>query len=145
MAVFIHSAAPTDLPAVLGLLHRNGLPQDGLADHLATTLVARDEQTVIGSAALEVYDGAALLRSVAVEPSYQGQGIGRQLTQAALALAKERGIPLVYLLTETAGGFFPRFGFRPIARQEVAPSAQQSVEFTTACPTSALVMVVHLS
>ena len=145
MTILINSAASTDLPAILALLDRTDLPQDGLADHLSTTLVARDEDAIIGSAALEVYDSGALLRSVAVEPRYQGQGIGQQLTQAALTLARERGIPVVYLLTETAGDFFPRFGFRPIARQEVAPSVQQSVEFTTVCPTSALVMVVNLS
>ena len=145
MTILINSAAATDLPAILALLDRTDLPPDGLADHLSTTLVARDEEAIIGSAALEVYDEGALLRSVAVEPSYQGQGIGQQLTQAVLSLAKEQGIPVVYLLTETAGDFFPRFGFQTVARQDVAPSVQQSVEFTTVCPTSALVMVVNLS
>ncbi|MFN8472748.1 MAG: arsenic resistance N-acetyltransferase ArsN2 [Anaerolineae bacterium] len=145
MTILINSAAATDLPAILALLDRTDLPPDGLADHLSTTLVARDEEAIIGSAALEVYDEGALLRSVAVEPSYQGQGIGQQLTQAVLSLAKEQGIRVVYLLTETAGDFFPRFGFQTVARQDVAPSVQQSVEFTTVCPTSALVMVVNLS
>lgn len=145
MTILINSAAATDLPAILALLDQTDLPPDGLADHLSTTLVARDEEAIIGSAALEVYDEGALLRSVAVEPSYQGQGIGQQLTQAVLSLAKEQGIRVVYLLTETAGDFFPRFGFQTVARQDVAPSVQQSVEFTTVCPTSALVMVVNLS
>jgi amino-acid N-acetyltransferase len=50
----------------------------------------------------------------------------------------------VYLLTETAGAFFPKLGFRPIARADVAPAVLRSAEFTTACPRSALVMVRSL-
>jgi len=46
-------------------------------------------------------------------------------------------VATVYLLTETAAGFFPRFGFQPIQRAEVAPAVQQSIEFTSACPASA--------
>ena len=50
----------------------------------------------------------------------------------------------VYLLTETAAEFFPRFGFRPIARDTVDPAVRASVEFTSACPDTALVMVKEL-
>jgi len=50
----------------------------------------------------------------------------------------------LYLLTTTAADFFPRCGFRRIARADVAPAVQQSVEFTTACPSSALVMARQL-
>ena len=59
--------------------------RQGLSDYLATTLVARADQTVIGSAALEPYGAAALLRSVAVDQAFRGQGLGQRLTQAALA------------------------------------------------------------
>ncbi len=46
----------------------------------------------------------------------------------------------MFLLTETAAHFFPRFGFRAISRGEVPESVRASLEFTTACPKSALVM-----
>jgi N-acetylglutamate synthase-like GNAT family acetyltransferase len=68
-AITIAAARNSDLPAVLALLERSGLPQEGLADHLATTIVARSGDAVVGSAALELYGGAALLRSVAVDSS----------------------------------------------------------------------------
>ena len=51
----------------------------------------------------------------------------------------------VYLLTETAGDFFPRFGFRPTTRAAVPSAVQQSVEFREACPASAVVMRTELS
>lgn len=48
--------------------------------------------------------------------------------------------PAVYLLTTTADRYFPRFGFERIARADVPASVQTSIEFTSACPTSATVM-----
>lgn len=128
MTVSIERANVDDLSAIMELLARSDLPQEGLSDHL-TTLVARADQTVIGNAALELYGTAALLRSVAVNQAFRGQGLG---------------ITHVYLLTETAAEFFPRFGFRPIARAQVPPAVQRSVEFTSVCPISALAMELHL-
>jgi amino-acid N-acetyltransferase len=144
MNLSIEPARPDDFAAVAALLEQSGLPKDGLADHLATAIVARDDGRVVGSATLEMYGTAALLRSVAVDSSWRGRELGQRLTQAALDLAHQRGVSAVYLLTETAGEFFPRFGFRRTTRAEVPQSVQKSVEFTTACPDSALVMMVAL-
>ncbi|NTU84725.1 MAG: GNAT family N-acetyltransferase [Chloroflexales bacterium] len=140
----IEPAVPADLPAVLALLSANGLPHDGLAEHFAAALVARDGDTVVGSAALELYGEAALLRSLAVAEALRGQGLGRQLTTAALELAHSRGVRRVCLLTTTAQGYFPNFGFVPITRAEVEPAVQASAEFTGACPDSAVVLALHL-
>jgi amino-acid N-acetyltransferase len=142
--ITIGAARNSELSEVLALLERSGLPQDGLADHLATTVVARSGDEVVGSAALELYGTAALLRSVAVDSALRGQGLGQRLTRAALDVARQHGICSVYLLTETASGFFPRFGFHPTERAAVEPAIQQSVEFTSACPTSAQVLVASL-
>jgi len=140
----IAAATSADLPALLELLGQSALPTAGLADHLDTTLVAHEAGHVVGSAALELYGTTALLRSVAVAPGLRGRGLGQELTRHALALARRRKIRTVYLLTETAGGFFPRFGFRAISRDAVDPAVQGSVEFTSACPTSALAMAAEL-
>ncbi|MDP3062811.1 MAG: arsenic resistance N-acetyltransferase ArsN2, partial [Chloroflexota bacterium] len=143
-AMFIGRARPKELPDILALLERCGLVTTGLADHLEATLVARTGGRVVGSAALELYGASALLRSVAVEEALRGQGIGQRLTQQALALARRHGVVTVYLLTETAAGFYPRFGFRPIPREQVAPAVQRSVEFTSACPATAQAMELGL-
>jgi len=145
MPPVITPATPADLPAILELLDGSKLPRAGLDAHVATTLVARDGKQLVGTAALELYGECALLRSVAVAPGLRGQGLGQELTRHALALARRHKIKSVYLLTETAGGFFPRFGFRAIPRDAVDPAVQRSVEFTSACPTSALVMVKQVS
>src|SRR2546430_10881186 len=106
----IAAATPADLPALLALLGQSALPTAGLADHLDTTLVARDAGHVVGSAALELYGTAALLRSVAVAPELRGYGLGPELTRPALALPRRRTIRRRYLLPETAGGYFHASG-----------------------------------
>lgn len=140
----IEQATPADWPKIVALLNSVELPLDGLSEHLETTLVAHMGNEIVGCAGLELYGDNALLRSVAVDRSHQGQGLGGELTTAALDLARVRGVRSVFLLTETAGEFFPRFGFKQTSRSDVPETVQQSVEFTVACPVSALVMVLSL-
>lgn len=137
----VEPATTDDLDAIHGLLLAAGLPVDGLAEHIETALVVRDVGAVVGCVALELYDDAALLRSLAVAAHRRAEGIGSHLTAAALALARGRGVVAVYLLTMTAPQFFERkFSFRPVARDGVPDSVQGSVEFVRACPRSAQAM-----
>jgi amino-acid N-acetyltransferase len=140
----VRLAEATELGPVLELLRANRLPETGLAEHTANLLVAVEHERIVGSSALEIYGDAALLRSVAVEPTRRGLGLGVALTRAALDLARERGGRAVYLLTDTAAEFFARLGFRRITRAEAVPAVGASVEFTTACPASATCMMLHL-
>jgi amino-acid N-acetyltransferase len=142
--VRIAPATPADVPAILMLLEHSGLPTAGFADHLAQAIVACKSGRVVGSATLEMYGDDALLRSVTVDADERGTRIGHRLTEAALARARERGVRGIYLLTTTAEGFFPRFGFTVIDRSEVPEPVRQSIEFTSACPSSASAMRLRL-
>ena len=122
-------AEARDLPAVRRLLDAQQLPLDDLDAHYETMVVAKNGDV-----------GRALLRSVVVSPSAQGQGLGHRLTDAALEVARSRGLAAAFLLTTTAERFFPRLGFEPIPRRDVPDSVQASVEFQSACPASATVM-----
>jgi amino-acid N-acetyltransferase len=135
----------SDLPAIRALLETGNLPTEGVDTILATVLVAREGERLIGCAGLEVYETVALLRSVAVHPAYRSQHLGQQLVQALLDCARRLRIHEVYLLTETAVEYFPRFGFRLIGRGAVASAIQRSVEWEIACPESAHVMVLSLN
>lgn len=140
----IEAADKNALPAILSLLERNELPKQGLTDHRSTTLVAMTERQIVGCVALELYGKVALLRSVVVEEALRGQGLGHRLTYAALDLAGQHEVTTVYLLTMTAEEFFSRLGFHRIPRSEVPTEIQRSVEFSSACPVSATVMMMHL-
>ena len=133
------------MPEIFALLEECSLPKENLATHLSTAIVALNRLEIAGCSALELYQESALLRSVAVKPSYRNRGLGRQLTEAALNLAIQHNVSDVYLLTETASMFFSRFGFESIPRTKVPMNVQQSIEFTTLCPDTATVMRKMLS
>jgi N-acetylglutamate synthase-like GNAT family acetyltransferase len=114
--ISLRAAKPSDWAAIELLLAANRLPLAGARDHLETFLVAENESGVVGCAGVEVRGEVALLRSVAVAPSRQGQGIGRQMVSAMLAQASSRGIKSLALLTTTAREWFKDFGFRVVDR-----------------------------
>jgi amino-acid N-acetyltransferase len=142
--VTINPFDDSDRSAVHQLLRSHQLPLDGFDDARVVAVVAKDGVTVVGSAAIEVYGRVGLLRSVAVVESRRGHALGQQLTAAAIDLARTRGLQALYLLTETAAGFFPRFGFVPIARADVPDAVKASIEFTTACPATAQAFVLPI-
>ena len=144
MMTGITPARPEDLAAISRLLIADDLPLDGLADHLATTVVARNEGHVVGAAGLEIYRDGGLLRSVVIERGFRGSGLGRQLVEAVTGLAREKGLPALYLLTTTAATYFPKLGFVAISKDQVPASVRQSVEFTSACPASASALMKRL-
>lgn len=140
----IRPATSSDAPAVLALLAASDLPADGVAAHLPDFLVAEREGALVGVAGLERYGDGWLLRSVAVAGSERGRGLGASLTTRALERAAKQGAPAVFLLTTTAEDYFPRWGFRRIERDSVPAGVRESVEFTSACPSTAAVMKLDL-
>lgn len=132
-----------DWRAVSSLLSALNLPLDGAETHLPHFILAFDEKgQVAGIAGLELYGDVGLLRSVAV--AEQGQGLGTQLVQRAIAEAQGRGIQQLALLTTTAADYFPRFGFRAIPQSELPGALQASAELQGACPTSATAMILDI-
>ena len=139
----VRRAEPADLSGVHELLTANKLPLDGVASALDCFVVAEHDERIVGVAGIE-HCGAgeyALLRSVAVDDAWKGRGLGRALVMRAIGDAEARGAKALYLLTTTAESYFPSFGFKPAPRSAVPDAVAQTVEFTSACPASAVVMV----
>jgi amino-acid N-acetyltransferase len=138
----IRRTQPADLPWVQQLLHAAVLPREGVALHFARFLVAEDRSSSrpLGVAGLELYGACALLRSVAVDVGARSAGLGSALTRAALAEACAHGVDALYLLTTSAEQFFVKHGFARTERSRVPASVTGSIEFTSVCPDSAIVM-----
>jgi amino-acid N-acetyltransferase len=81
---------------------------------------------------------------LAVEPGNQSKGIGARLVQSLLAMAREKKLDSVYLLTTTADRYFPRFGFEEIGRDQLDPLLNDSKELQGVCPESAICMKLEL-
>jgi N-acetylglutamate synthase-like GNAT family acetyltransferase len=140
----VRPARAADYPAVVGLLEAARLPTAGLSPSLGDFLVADAGDLLLGAVGLEVYGSAALLRSAVVAPGSRGRGLGAVLLERMVAHARSRGVQDLYLLTTTAEGWFPRFGFARIGREAVPAALHASAEFKGACPDSAVAMHASL-
>ena len=93
---------------------------------------------------LEGYGTVALLRSLAVAPAWQGQGLGSALVAHAEQAARQRGLAALYLLTPTAEAFFARRGDVHIPREAAPPLLHRTAEFAALCPASAACLMKAL-
>lgn len=137
----IRTAVPGDHARVTALLTANALPLDGLPETLDGFVVAEDGDALVGVAGLEPCGHDALLRSVAVAASRRGHGVGHALVTRILTEAAHRRIDRLFLLTTTAERWFPAFGFTTVTRADVPDAVRATVEFQSACPASATVMM----
>ena len=142
--ISVRTATPSDWQVVKALLEANKLPLDGALDHLSNYLLATRDTEVIGIAGAEVYGDVALLRSVAIAPAVQSQGVGKLLVTRMLEEAKRRQIAKVYLLSVTAPGYFEQYGFTLGSRDNAPEALRASAEFQGVCPASAAFMSLTL-
>ena len=136
----IIKAEAKDLPEILSLLKSLDLPITGVNEHVENFFLVKKGNEVIACIGIEIYTDIGLLRSAAVKPEYQGQGLGKYLTEKILFYAQEKQCKELYLLTTTAKNFFIKFGFQQIIKEDVNPTVKQSEEFKGACPDTAIIM-----
>jgi len=143
--ILIREARKDDLKAIKSLLDNSSLPFVDIEKHLLNFLVLEAEGKIIGTIGAEFYGETALLRSLAVDKGYQNKGYGQNLYNALISKIKKMNVNNIYLLTETAEGFFNKLGFQKTARGSAPPSIRQTNEFSTLCPEGAVCMVKKLS
>ena len=86
------------------------------------TYVAIDDNDIVGTAG---FDGQQA-RTVFVRPDRHNLGVGSLLMQAVEALAIERGLDQLSLLSSiTAQGFYQRLGYRPV--RDVYHGAERTI------------------
>ncbi len=145
MSTKFREAVKRDHNAIQSLLERTKLPTEAVDSGAAAFYVGESDGIIVGAAGFEFYGNDALLRSVAVEPSAQRRGLGSEIVDFMVDLARQKKLRNVVLLTETAKGFFAKKNFQVIDRSSVENEAmKQSPEFTYACPKSAVCMILGL-
>jgi amino-acid N-acetyltransferase len=72
----------------------------------------------------------AEIRSLAIEPTYQGQGLGRRIVVQLLAEAQVLELPRVFALTRKPG-FFLKLGFQLTRIEDLPRKVQKDCVF---CP-----------
>ena len=133
-----------DLPGLEALLAENDLPSRDVRGGPSRFYGIFSGGELTGAGGLEIYGSVGLLRSVVVEESSRGQGLGTLLCDALEDRARAAGVETLYLLTTSASGFFDQRGYSEIDRSATPSSIRQTTEFSDLCPTSALCMQKHI-
>jgi amino-acid N-acetyltransferase len=128
------------LEYVESLLERNGLPSADVRSKREWFAVAYRGPDRVGVGGVEVHGAAGLLRSVAVEQSARGEGVGTALCDALESEAAADGVESLFLLTTTAAEFFAGRGYEEIERVDAPDAIRQTTEFDELCPASATCM-----
>lgn len=106
-----------------------------LADHavrrdIPTTLVVLDDDgalvgsvSVLDEDASQFRDLSPWLASLYVAPTARGRGLGARLVRAALDLARDQGVPRLYLFTPDRASFYERLGWTVLGSRLLAGRA----------------------
>jgi amino-acid N-acetyltransferase len=87
--------------------------------NLQAFIVAELEGEVVGCCALEiVWSDLAEIKSLAVEPSKKGSGVGKMLVTGAIERAGELGVRRVFALA-LDGSFFEKLGFQRVDKDSL--------------------------
>jgi amino-acid N-acetyltransferase len=140
----LRRACEEDLPLIYSLLIGEHLPHEDIPQKLECMFIASDGGEVIGIGGVEVHGSHALLRSLVVRKKLRGRGYGRAICVELERHAALKGAEELYLLTTTAEGFFRKLGFDVIPRDGVPEVIRRTEEFSTLCPSSAVLMMKTL-
>ncbi len=131
------------LSEVKALLAGSRLPTDDIRGD-GIFVVARAGEELCGTAGIEPYGAAALLRSVAVQPAWRGRGIAHALCEEILRRASALQVQRVFLLTTDAQRLFLHLGFAAVERDAVPAEIRATAQFRELCPQTAIAMARDL-
>ena len=122
----IRNAKVTDVNAIHGLISAYAQldrmlfrSHAEIYENLQQFKVAIDNNTPIACCALQiVWADLAEIKSISVDKSFAGKGIGKKLIASHLADAKEMGLERVFTLT-LEPGFFEKLGFQIIDKDKL--------------------------
>ena len=123
-------------------LHHQDISPSALQDFL----IVKDDNasTIVGVVGLEQKGNVGLLRSLAVAKAYRRQGLAIQLVTKIEEYARSKKVATLYLLTLTAEDFFSKRGYQKADRKSAPPVLQETTEFKSLCPETAVCMKKHL-
>lgn len=130
----------SDIRRIKSLLKSAGLPNEDIDLSKQDFIVSVHDERIIGAVGLEPYGERGLLRSLVVEETSRGRGMGRALVMEMIGHAKNQGIKQLFLLTLTADRFFEKEGFERISRECMPEAIKNTTEFTSICPVSSVCM-----
>lgn len=129
-----------DLKQLESILKKSKLPYEDCKYHLNNFVLMESDKEIVAIGGSEMFGDIALLRSITVLKQYQGNGLGNSIFFKIKKDLIVRGVKTIYLLTETAEEYFRALGFEQTSRDIVPQQIKKTKQFSTLCPSSAVVM-----
>lgn len=148
--ITVRKARLVDVPHMMPLLNEYArqaeiLPrlEADVYQSIRDWVLAETDGKIIGMGSLLILWGdLAEIRSLVIDPAYQGRGVGRQIVGLLLAEAKTLQLPRVFALTRKPG-FFLKLGFQLTRIEDLPRKVQKDCVFCPkfhACDEVAVVM-----
>jgi len=116
--VRIRPATEADQPTIRRMVKEAGVNPMNL--HWPNFLIAEEEGATVGIGQVKPHnDGTRELASMVVVPERRGQGVGAAIIERLIA--DHPGGVLHLTCRQQLGGYYERFGFRTIAREDYSP------------------------
>jgi amino-acid N-acetyltransferase len=135
----IYPVTQNDFSKAINLLKKNDLPTIDITDK-TNLFVMLEENEVVAVVGLEAHDHDGLLRSLCVSEAKRNTGLGAELVEFIEKYAPTQNVHCLFLLTTTASDFFSKRGYEEINRNKVPQPIQETSEFSSICPSTAIVM-----
>ncbi len=116
--VTFRRAAPADIPRMTELIAAADLPPLFIEEYLDGFRAAVHDGVVIACGGVEMYDDCAVIRSVVVDDSVRGVGLGGRMAEMLMDDARAAGASDLYLFTMDAWAFWKRYGFVDVTFEE---------------------------
>src|SRR5215212_6235039 len=114
--------------AAINLLKKNNLPTEDISD-VTKLFVLEDEQSVVGTIALEYSGAEGLLRILSVDEVKRNRHYGNELVDFIESYARQEGVKNLYLLTTTADTYFSKKDYKTVDRNSLPSYIIQTSEF----------------
>ena len=116
--VTFRDARAGDVPRMAELMAAAHLPPLFIEEHLAGFVAGDRAGELIACGGIEMYEDCAVIRSVVVDESGRGLGLGGKLAEMLMTNARNAGATDFYLFTADALPFWQRYDFAEITFEE---------------------------
>ena len=125
MPISLRPATENDQPKITALINKVRINPRNL--NWERFIIAEDDGAMVGCGQIKPHgDGTKELASIAVEPEYQGEGVGSLIMKALLE--REPGTLYLVCLKHNVT-YYEKFGFRELTLEEFPPDMKRMFRF----------------
>ncbi len=125
MPISLRPATINDQPKITALINKVRINPRNL--NWERFIIAKDDGAMVGCGQIKPHsDGTKELASIAVEPDYQGKGVGTMIMNALLE--REPGELYLTCLRHNVT-YYQKFGFRELTFEEFPPDMKRMFRF----------------